>query len=234
MTNYINAFENRDIRLIGQVGGGFGYRNPRNQFRGPRRDFYVKETSGMPLQQLQSEEKDPVYNIAIQNPLAQPGGGKAPMQSHRYDLGDLYGAQTNADMVPNIPTTSDKYCNPGAYSSYQTSPEQIQQQYYAAGKRANGTGTYVANSAFGDEHTILNRRGDSASRRNGRYDVKDAQTFFNQNNTVVYTGTALACCSTPVGSKRAIGSVYSGYTADMSTPPKTIVSSTDSTLFKPE
>lgn len=234
MTNYANAFENTDLRLIGLRGGPFGYRDPGTQQRGCRTSLYIKETSGMPLQPLQSSTKDPVYNIAIQNPIAQPGGGKCQFQSHRYDLGDLYGAQTNADLVPDIPIVSDKRFSPAAFSSYETeSPQKIQQQYYAAGKRIDGTVLYVANSTQSYEHTALNRE-DSSFKREKRYARHDEQNRMSQKNVVSYTGTALLCDSPSVGSRKRIGDYYTGYTADSSIPPKTVVSSTDTTLFKTE
>lgn len=228
MSNYTNAFENTDIRLIGQRGNGVGT-DPWAHRQAAHKDIKMKETSLRPMTSFTTSYPDPVYNIALQNPLAQPGGGAAPMVKHRTDMADLYGVQYRIDSVPNVPVVSNRCVYSGAFSSNRASPQAIQQAYYNAGSRAEGDLFVVNNATHGPDHTEINRRNGRHGER--KYEKRNYEHNIAQNNSIVYTGTCLNAQRNPTGSGGYQGTYNSGVTYNNNLPPKTLVDSTDTTVF---
>lgn len=222
MTSYYSAFGNRDIQSVGQIEGG-KYKNPKVLHNSTWNGLMVKNLSSLPMTAFDMSYGDPVYNIALQNPVAQPGGGATGMAKLRMDLTDLYGVSSHDDTPPIVPVFGTPTPASAAFSSYQMPAVAIENQYYNYGGRASGDALYVENSAFGGE--------DLASLATRGKRSFGMQQRMGKSNTVVFTGTSLDALKNPVGSKdnthRCSGT--SSYTETI--PQKTIVSSTDYSLF---
>lgn len=228
MANYTNAFGNTDIRFIGQRGYGVN-KDPWIQSRSSHNDILLKETSKRPLEVLPTGSADPVYNIAIQNPIAQPGGGATRMVKHRYDLGDLYGTMSRVDAIPTVPVVSQRRFNSGDYSSNMVDANSIQNSYFNAGTRANGTAFVVNNSMQEPDHTSINRQ-NHPQLAEKKYASHDWYSVMSHRNSVVYSGTAFNALSNPVGSASSKAVVNNGNTYDDSLPPNSVVSAKDKTI----
>jgi hypothetical protein len=221
------VFDSTDIRFIGQRGGGVD-RSPWQVSRSAHQDILMKETSGRPMQTLNVQNTDPVYNIAIQNPTAQPGGGAVSMAKHRNDMAELYGVQCRIPSIPYVPVYSRRF-DAGNFTTYRVDPKSIQQAYFGGGGRPSGDALFIMNSDFGVDHIETNRQETHLKER--KYARHNKEKQIAANNSVVYTGTALNALAAPEGSSMDSGGVNSGQTVDANVPPKAIVSSKDSTAF---
>jgi hypothetical protein len=219
---YSTAYNNADLRDIGQRGKGPN-RNPWKR-KATNSDIWLIEHSEKPLATIDIHCDDPVYNIAIQNPLAQPGGGAALVSKHRTDLADLFGIESNAAAVPNVHTASFQQAH--NFNSYRyDSADNIQKRYYGAGWRPSGDIFVVPNCCDHDH-----RRFDREKRIKKHTRTNSLHDLFDDHNTIVFTGTALNPLSQPVGA-RSNFSFNFARTVDNNLPPKTVVSSTDKSTF---
>jgi hypothetical protein len=224
MSTYSKAFGNRSMNDIAQRGTG-NRKNPWIQSRAAHSDILLIEASEKPLTAFMYDHVDPVYNIAIQNPTAQPGGGKCPMNSHRFDLADLYGIRSNQASEPVVRTYSANVKNDLDFGAYAVPAQAINNNYFAAGTRANGDAWALANTSHFADHSGINRK-NAAARRERKYLKHDKALEMSARNSVVFTRTAFEAIPLYRTSHINIGSTYAN-----ATPPKTVVSSTDRTSF---
>lgn len=186
----------------------------------------LREDSDFPLSEMvPCNYKDPVYNIAIQNPTAQPGSGAAQVPNHRYDVGDIYGVMDRTPSTPVVPMQTLK-------GRHLVSPTSVfdtattQANYFNAGTRAEGNGLMVYPMPHGDGHLIVARK-----TPHNHSDHRVRQRSFFLRNSVVYTGTALKPVETPVGTKPSDSANFVAPAEKEPLPPKTMATTLDNKVF---
>lgn len=225
MTSYDKVTNERDIRFIGQRCQG-QQKRPNSNVRAPGDQVVKRETSLMPNSEINMEQ-DPVYNIALQNPLAQPGGGAATWYNQRNDIAEIYGWSKITEQPPSIFLTTPKNILPGVdYQSSLVPAAQIENKYYGNGARVT---SQTATSVYVTANDKSRNRGNSHTKdhkANKRGHDRDHR--MTDSNAVVWNGTCLT--QPPLNSYKATGQVYVGQNYKQ-LPPKAIVSSKDATMF---
>jgi hypothetical protein len=167
------------------------------------RFLVLRENSERPLNDVDvCNHSDPVYNIAIQNPTAQPGSGAAQVPNHRYDVGDIYGIMDRSPSTPVVgmsSTVGRVFVSP----SSQVDTATTQNAYFNGGTRAEGGGLNVYSYGHADGN-MLNLKNNKDIRHHDRY-ARNHDLL--ERNSVVYTGTFFNPLESPVGSK-VCDSVY--------------------------
>ena len=186
----------------------------------------LREDSDRPLTEISPcNYTDPVYNIAIQNPTAQPGSGAAQIPNHRYDVGDIYGIMDRSPTTPIVEMKSLK----GAFFTNPVSTVNtglVQRNYFNAGTRAEGTGLMVYPMPHGDGHLLIARK---APHNHADHRVRERSFFLR--NSVVYNGTALRPVETPVGAKHDDCVDFVAPAEKATLPPKMMATTLDNKVF---
>ena len=137
--------------------------NKANDFRGMgHADINARKISARPIKNQGNpftNNIDPVHNIALQNAVAQPGGGKAIFIKHRTDIGDLYGGMSREDDQPRVTVVTVKpEANYNDFAVSYQSIADLQNHYFAGGAKVDTLGLVQLNSAHDqDSHKMLNR-----------------------------------------------------------------------------
>lgn len=173
--------------------------------------------------------KDPVYSIALQNPTAQPGFGKAPMAAHRNDLAELFGIQSREPFLQPVQLAHNPPQSFGQYGSARVTVDDIHKAYYGFGTRIDGAGLAVHNCPQDIDHLFINLPAD----RNKLKRVHDWKNHTKNfvDNTVVFTGTTFNKNAVPVNFaniKRTSTNTF----VDPSPPPKMVYSASDYKSFQ--
>jgi hypothetical protein len=186
----------------------------------------LREDSDRPLTVIDPcNYADPVYNIAIQNPTAQPGYGAAQVPNHRYDVGDIYGIMDRTPTTPVVPMKSLKTRSYTNFSSeFDTASEN--KQYFNAGTRAEGAGLNVYPMPHGDAHLVIARK-----MPHSHTDTRTRERSFFLRNSIVYPNTALRPCATPVGSKVDDSDKFVAPPEVPVFPPKMMATTLDNKVF---
>jgi hypothetical protein len=193
----------------------------------------LRENSNLPFSKLREMELDPVRNIAIQNPTAQPGSGKAVMNVHRNDIGELYGFSSNQGSKPAIKQASNDMFLNSRFSSKEIPSKTEQQHYYFNyGMTSEGTGRYVKNQStegvnipdqikYSGKHMNIRKRPEKA-----------ASIDMFEKNSIVYPFTSAFPASFPVGLRTSDKDVKkTAKSCSNVYPPNSVVSSKDKTTF---
>lgn len=114
----------------------------------PYNTFKLINESGRPNTESGVDKStDPVSSIPMQNPLAQPGGGKCFIQQPSPILSQLFGVYSKVTDKQK-PFIYNEMPNPKTIHTWLTSetlpsPEIIQEQYFNGGARPDGTSFYI-------------------------------------------------------------------------------------------
>ena len=197
-------------------------------------DLTLRKDSKRPIKNQGNpftNQQDPVHNIALQNAVAQPGGGKAQFVKHRTDTGDLYGGMSREFETPNVNVVTKPDCCPDDHSSTYQSIESLQNHYFAGGARADTLGLVQTNTPHeGDRHKMLMRYGNIHGDRKkytNRPTNRDFETI-KENNSI---STACTSFDKSVVGNKAYNVVRYDATTNLNEPPKMIVSSQNLNLF---
>lgn len=184
------TYYDRKLGKMVDVDKGFR-KSMRDFFRPGKSMIAIKEASGVPLTDVQPRPHDPVYNIAMQNPIAQPGGGAAQFVRQRTDLAEIHGIISKQPSQTTITVYSDR---PNIWSPYMKSlqtDQNLHTYYFNGGTVANGGALKVANAPHQGDKQILMK--DSAPRKckNSLRVPYLATRARVSTNSVTYGGTAL-------------------------------------------
>ena len=200
--------------------------------RGSLAYMNMRETSFAPISVTVTDYDDPVRNVAIQNPIAQPGGGAVSMQRHHNDVAELSGVMDRRPRTPVVQAGMHRSTSTYNFAGVQVTPGEIQDYYFNAGTRIDGSSLYVKNN---DRIDNVGTRSKHDTRRKMRHTQHHKGKQVYESNTVTYNGTTIMAQAAPVGSRNQVrdkdkkGVSSASYSNAL--PPKAVVSSRDRTTF---
>lgn len=165
----------------------------------PTDSIHSKNASGRPMEPVNvNYPLDPVHNVAMQNPVAQPGGGFYPIMPSDKIATQFFGVMSREPLPAPTVYNQTRKLNPPLTRVTEVSAQQAEEKYFNSGTRAQGSSTYIHPTNMNDGF-FLKQENHKKIKRNTR--KENEINVMEEGASVAWPFTSLCPANYPVGSK---------------------------------